>query len=63
MKKLLLVSGNSSIGLEIIKEFLNKKYSIISTYNKKKLNFRDKKLIQIKLDLNSYMEKTFQNTN
>lgn len=57
MKKLLLVSGNSSIGLEIIKEFLNKKYSIISTYNKKKLNFRDKKLIQIKLDLNSEIER------
>ena len=56
MKKMLLVSGNSSIGPEIIKEFLNKKFNIISTYNKKKLNFKNKKIKQIKLNLNSDLE-------
>ena len=57
MKKMLLVSGNSSIGPEIIKEFLKNKYNIISTYNKKKLYLKNKNLKQIKLDLNSEIEK------
>ena len=56
MKKMLLVSGNSSIGPEIIKEFLNKKFNIISNFNKKKLNFKNKKIKQIKLNLNSDLE-------
>lgn len=51
MKKLLLLSGNSSIGPDIIKKFLSSKYSIVSTYNKKKLIFKNKGLRQIKLNV------------
>lgn len=52
MKKLLLISGNSSIGPEIIKEFLNKNYKVITTYNKKKIILKKSRLYLIKLNIN-----------
>lgn len=51
MNKLLLISGSSSLGNSIITEFLKKKYSIVSTFNKKKIKISNKKLIKIHLDI------------
>jgi short-subunit dehydrogenase len=61
MKKLLIFSGNSSIGISIIKEFLKNNYVIYATFNKKKILIKDNNLHKIKLDIKNINEiKKFQ---
>ncbi len=57
MKNLLIISGNSSIGINIIKKFLSCNYKVFSTYHKSKIKITNKKLIKIELDIKNQQHK------
>jgi len=53
MKKILIIGGSSSIGIPIVKLFLNNNYTVFSTFNKNSIEAEIKKyhLNEFKLDL------------